>query len=358
MKIGIPRALNFYNYYPFWLGFFNELGIEVVLSDKTTKEIISKGSRLVVTETCLPVKSYVGHVLNLLEKGITNIYVPSIQSIEHKIYNCSKIRGLPDLIRNIIKQDFNLIEPTLDMSDESNNFYNYLLNSVREFGFTDIEQIKQASKAGWQLMNNFNLMLKSGLPFNKALQNIRMGKVQLTKNESEHPINVAVISHGYNLYDDHASMRILNKFENLDVRTFTPENLSKEQKIAGLKTMNAELYWANEYEMTGAAGHFLAQANIDGVVTLNAFGCGPDSLMINRIQRMAKDLKKPLLSLTVDEHTGEAGFVTRLEAFTDMLFRRKRANIIKSIEEQMFDNDYDKEFEEVYLLEDALNIEI
>ena len=53
---------------------------------------------------------------NLIEKGVKNIFVPSIQSIAPKIYNCSKIRGLPDLVRNVIKADINIIEPTLDKS--------------------------------------------------------------------------------------------------------------------------------------------------------------------------------------------------------------------------------------------------
>ena len=66
---------------------------------------------------------------------------------------------------------------------------------------------------------------------------------------------------------------------------------------------------------------------IDGIITLNAFGCGPDSLMIERITRKAKEFGKPLLSLTIDEHTGEAGFITRLEAFIDMLFRKKRSQL-------------------------------
>ena len=47
--------------------------------------------------------------------------------------------------------------------------------------------------------------------------------------------------------------------------------------------------------------------------------------MIERMTRYAKKFKKPLLNLTIDEHTGEAGFITRLEAFTDMIFRTKRA---------------------------------
>ena len=43
--------------------------------------------------------------------------------------------------------------------------------------------------------------------------------------------------------------------------------------------------------------------------------------------RKSKELNKPMLSLTIDEHTGEAGFITRLEAFIDMLYRKKRNSI-------------------------------
>ncbi len=85
MQIGIPRALSYYNYFPFWYGFFSDLGIEIILSDITTKQTMSAGSALVVPETCLPIKVYVGHILNLLDKGIDKIFVPSIQSIAPNI---------------------------------------------------------------------------------------------------------------------------------------------------------------------------------------------------------------------------------------------------------------------------------
>ena len=47
--IGIPRGMSYYEHYPFWFGFFNALGIKVILSDKTTKQTVSKGASLVVT---------------------------------------------------------------------------------------------------------------------------------------------------------------------------------------------------------------------------------------------------------------------------------------------------------------------
>ncbi|MBQ9688074.1 hypothetical protein IJV79_00400, partial [bacterium] len=57
-------------------------------------------------------------------------------------------------------------------------------------------------------------------------------------------------------------------------------------------------------------------------------GCGPDSLMLERITRKSRQFDKPLLNLTIDEHTGEAGFITRLEAFIDMLYRKKRMLVV------------------------------
>lgn len=325
MRIGIPRALSFYNYYPFWHGFFTTLGFEVVLSGKTTKSIVSAGSALVVTETCLPVKIYVGHVLDLLQnKNVDAIYTPSIQSIDYKIYNCSKIRGLPDLIRNVVKQDFKLIEPTLDKSDKDTDFYDYLADSVKELGITDKESIKKASKIGWKAQNNFNMMIHSGVSFEKAMKYAIEGKVVILKEEKEYPINVAVIAHGYNLHDDHSNMKILSKLNKFGVKTYTSDRLTQEEMKKGFKNLETDIYWANESEMTGAAGYYMKEDNIDGVITLTAFGCGPDSIMIERMNRFSKKFNKPLLSLTIDEHTGEAGFVTRLEAFTDMLFRKKR----------------------------------
>ena len=324
MKVGIPRALGYYNYYPFWHGFFEALGIEVILSSPTTKQILSKGSALVVSETCVPVKVFVGHILDLLEKGVDKIYVPSIQSIDKKIYNCSKIRGLPDLIRNVIKQDFLLIEPTLDKSQKDQGLNEYLIESVAPLGITDHAKIKQASKKGWEYQNNFKIMMKNGLPFEKALKAAITGKLIITQKATSHPISLGIIAHGYNLYDNQISMRVLEKLDKMGINAFSADMLTNEKMEEGFKTLETSIYWANEYEMTGAAGYYMTSNEIDGIVTITAFGCGPDSIMGERITRHAKKLQKPILNLTIDEHTGEAGFITRIEAFCDMIIRKKR----------------------------------
>lgn len=330
--IGIPRAMSFYNNYPFYYGFFTDLGIKVVLSDVTTKQTMSSGSALVVTETCLPVKIYIGHVLNLIDKGIDKIFVPSLQSVGPKIYNCSKIRGLPDLVRNVVKRDFTMIEATLDKSEKNQGLYEFLAETVKPFGITDEKLIKKASKAGWRCYNNFHIMSKSGMSYKKALNYALQGKVFIENNTKEYPISIALVAHGYNIYDDRACMKIFDKLEAMDVKVYTSLQLSNEQLDDGIASLGNEQYWANEYEMTGSAGHYLKDNKIDGIISLTAFGCGPDSLMVERITRKAKRFNKPLLNLTIDEHTGEAGFITRLEAFVDMLFRKKRANLINKMD--------------------------
>ena len=340
MVIGIPRGMSFYHNYPFYFGFFNALGIKIVLSDVTTKQTMTDGSALVVTETCLPIKIYVGHVLNLINKGVDKIFVPSIQSIAPKIYNCSKIRGLPDLIRNVIKQPFTMIEATLDKSEKNQGLYEFLAQAAAPFGITDMAKIKEASKAGWRTFNNFYVMTKSGMSYKKALNNALQGKVLIENDTKEYPISVALVSHGYNIFDDRASMKIIEKLESMDVKVYTSLQLSKEQALEGVNTLGERLYWANEFEMTGTAGHYLKDNKIDGIIALNAFGCGPDSLMVERIIRKAKQFNKPIINLTIDEQTGEAGFVTRLAAFVDMLFRKKRATIIDKIDIAESEHEY------------------
>jgi len=43
---------------------------------------------------------------------------------------------------------------------------------------------------------------------------------------------------------------------------------------------------------------------------------------------MKKGQKKPLMHIVIDEHTGEAGIITRLEAFIDLLRIKKGAGYV------------------------------
>ena len=81
------------------------------------------------------------------------------------------------------------------------------------------------------------------------------------------------------------------------------------------------VFWTSGRQSLGALERCLE--DVDGVITLAAFACGPDSLISDVIQRRARQAGVPSLLIYVDEHTGQAGFGTRIEAFMDMLVRRK-----------------------------------
>jgi len=86
-------------------------------------------------------------------------------------------------------------------------------------------------------------------------------------------------------------------------------------------------YWTYEHEVVGAGQHYL-ESGADGVIGIMTFGCGPDSVMMDMLHRQAARLRTtPFMCLTLEEHTAEAGIVTRLEAFLDMIRRSKRRQV-------------------------------
>lgn len=105
-KIGIPRALNVYENYPFWHRLFTELGYEVVLSSPTSKELFEKGIGTIASESvCYPAKLVHGHIISLIEKGMKTIFYPAVvyekkeSAAQQNNYNCPVVASYPEVIR-------------------------------------------------------------------------------------------------------------------------------------------------------------------------------------------------------------------------------------------------------------------
>jgi len=104
----------------------------------------------------------------------------------------------------------------------------------------------------------------------------------------------------------------------------TPEMLTAKGLETAIVRLAGSSYWTYEEEVVGAGGYYLG-SGADGVIGIMTFGCGPDSLMMDMVRRQAARLRAtPFMSLTLEEHTAEAGVVTRLEAFLDMIQSKKR----------------------------------
>ena len=100
--------------------------------------------------------------------------------------------------------------------------------------------------------------------------------------------------------------------------------LTTEELESAITRLVGKAYWTYEEEVVGAGGHYLGN-NADGVIGIMTFGCGPDSLIMDTVRREASRLRTTaFMSLTLEEHTAETGVVTRLEAFLEMIHRKKR----------------------------------
>jgi len=327
IKVGIPRALLYYQYYPMWRVFFEELGVEVVVSPPTTQTTLFSGSSRVVADTCLPVKVFLGHVLSLVEE-CDYMFIPAIRSVKRKIYNCSKFLGLPDMTRAVIPESPPVLGIEVDVNRGRRRLYHTIYKLGRHFTW-DPFKVRQASIAAWQAHLNYKQLMAShnftppqaierifGIP--QAEPTARQGS--LISDQT----TIAIIGHPYLIYDEHINHRLIHRIEQAGSRVLTPEMVTTAELESAITKLTGRAYWTYEEEVVGAGEYYLGSGT-DGVIGAMAFGCGPDSLMMDMVRRQAARLRAtPFMSLTLEEHTTEAGIVTRLEAFLDMIHRKRR----------------------------------
>lgn len=334
MNIGIPRALLYYQYFPMWKTFFEGLGGEVVISPPTTKAIIASGASRVVADTCLPVKVFLGHVLSLIGK-CDYIFIPTIRSLKSKIYNCSKFLGLPEMTRAVVTDCPPILDITIDMNKGMRNIYRSI-DKLGSYFTRNTSDIKRASLDAWQVHLEYRrLMFKEGFTPPRAMETITgLEEAGVSHLSTEMEISssspaltkptIALIGHPYLLYDEYLNHRLVHRLERAGNRVLTPEMLSSEELESASVKLAGTTYWTYGEEVVGAGEHYL-QSGADGVIGVLTFGCGPDSLMMEMVRRRASKLKTtPFMSIVLEEHTAETGIITRLEAFLDMINRRKR----------------------------------
>ena len=330
IRIGIPRALLYYQYYPMWQTFFAELGAEAVVSPPTTGTMLTSGSSRVVADTCLPVKIFLGHVLSLVER-CDYLFVPAIRSVKRQVYNCSKFLGLPDMTRAVIPESPPILDIEIDINKGKHDLYQTIYRLGRHFTWSPFK-IRQAGKAAWQAHLDYRrLMSDSGLTPPQAIERMfsppgEPPKTPATGSTSAQA-TIALIGHPYLLYDEYINHRLIHRLERANNRVLTPEMLTTEEADLAVTRLVGRDYWTYEAEVVGAGEHYL-RSESDGVIGIIAFGCGPDSVMMDMVHRQATRLRAtPFMSLTLDEHTAEAGIATRLEAFLDMIHIRQRREV-------------------------------
>jgi predicted nucleotide-binding protein (sugar kinase/HSP70/actin superfamily) len=320
MKVGIPRCLLYYCYYPLWKKFITELGGEVILSPATNKKIMESGAKKAFDDTCLPVKLVFGHVEQIKEK-VDCLFIPRLVSVEKDAFTCPKMIGLPDMIR----AGFTQLPPVIDTCFDLKNGVS-VERSFQELGKA-MGATRGAARAALAKANaeqkKFEMAMEKGLTPQEAIE----GASHIANRKSQ-GLKIGLIGRSYNLYDDYVNMDLIQRLHRLGCHIVTAEMLPSGVIHKEATSWKDEIFWTFGRKVVGAACHFFRTGDVDGVVCCMSFECGPDSLLHVLVEdEERKQTKIPLLTLVLDEHTAEAGIATRVEAFVDMIKRRKRLSM-------------------------------
>jgi predicted nucleotide-binding protein (sugar kinase/HSP70/actin superfamily) len=322
LRVGIPRALSYYQYFPAWKAFFEALGAETVVSPSTNKAIFTSGNSQAVAETCLPVKLFFGHVISLTDK-CDYMFIPAMRSLGKKAYYCSKFIGLPDMTIALVPECPTVLDPEIDLNKGRRSLYSTIYSLGRHFS-SDKSQIKKAVEQAKE----------AHLAYRKEMSDRKITPIQAL-NEMHRDedrsyleadispgLSVAVIGHQYVIYDDYINHRLISRLQAMEVRVLTPEMAEQEALDIAMTKLVGTPHWSFEADIIGAGEYYL-EAKVDGIISVAVFGCGPDSMMIDMVRHRASEFRTPFLHLSLDEHTSEGGLVTRLEAFLDMVKRKR-----------------------------------
>lgn len=298
MTIGIPRALIYWKKPIFWESFFENLGLKVLLSPATNKEIVELGLKAADPETCFSTKVYWGHLI-WLDGKCDYLFIPRLKASEEKLEYCPKFFGIPDVAKIIVKTKI----LTADF-DERKEEFEKTLEKLRAKLAKSPKEIKTAFEAASSAAR-------------KADEKARESFLKKIKSEKK---KIVIVSHPYNLYDEYVNLRIKENLAKLGAETIfideIPSGGVEPRDDGGIRM--PDFHWEFGKEMMDKIGAAL-NYEIAGAIEISSFQCGCDAVMKEFVESKFKRNKIPFLYLIIDEQTGEAGFQTRLEAFMDTL---------------------------------------
>lgn len=298
VKIGLPRSLFYYYHGTLWKGFFEELGHEVIVSPKTNPEIMKLGTLLANDEMCLSFKNFLGHV-KYLEGKCDCILVPRIDNYGSANQTCTNFLAAYDIVSNLIETP--ILNYNIALTDhEDEQFAFSMLGNVFHHSKKEIDDAYQKAKQKEQIL-------------------WKRKRKQNEKNLKMKGIKLLFVGHPYNLYDAMIGEPLAQLFQEHEVTILYCDAFPKTVTAKLSEKLSQTLYFKYNKENIGSIE--LLKHQIDGVVFLTTFPCGPDSLVNELVMRK---IKLPYLNFIIDDVSSMTGFETRIESFLDILVERNQ----------------------------------
>ncbi len=312
VRIGIPRTLEFWDSMPFWKTFFQTLGYEVVLSNRSTPEVYTRGLASISSDTiCLPAKMAHGHILDLLEKKVDRIFNPLVLkvSLENKSsaesWMCPVIQGYAEVVRI---HD----EPEKYGSMYDAPAFQWDTHKARKRQITDYARsrlgIKKDSMIEAAIANADQAMRE----FRQSLLDEGLAAMQTLSAEK---FGVVVAGRPYHA-DGYINHGLASHFTSMGIPVLDLESLPglHEIDLSGtmLETNNAF------HTRLLSAGILAARHPHLEYVQVVSFGCGHDAILSDELVRlMEQESGKTPLVLKLDEGENRGPVGIRVRSFVE-----------------------------------------
>lgn len=358
MKVTFPHMGNIY--LPL-KALFDDLGVEVIIPPKCSKKTSDIGIRYSPELICLPFKINLGNYLESIEKGADTIIIPG---------GCGPCRlGYYGQVIKEIFDDNNIDVEVIVLEAPDAQLGKFLSMLKRVIHTRNPYKIGKAFRNALVLLNKLNsfeqIMLKNK-PYEKykgVIKNLHVSMIDKledsigsslmiktvdkaldelnkirTVNDRTEVIRVGIVGEIYTVLEDSVNFNIIEKLNDMGVEVhkslssgeWFAENLNKlfSGEAKGIGAKEAAKPYINSFvggHGRESVGNTVLYGNkgFDGVIHLMPFNCMPEIVARSILSKVHNEKNIPVLTLLLDEMTGEAGYVTRLEAFVDLLRNRK-----------------------------------
>lgn len=356
--VSFPHIGNYY--IPIYNLLTNILDMEttsIMIPKKISKNTIQEGGKYSPDYVCTPFKYNLGNFIESLESG-ANVIIQAGGGCRYGYYAEVQEQILRDLgydfkyitlcvndglNLNKVYQKFKSINPKLTLNKLISKVILalrilILMDKFDEYARENMVYEKNPGEMK-KLQNKFLMELKKVKnlrELSKIYKNYinKLKRIELDK--SKELLKIGIVGELFSSMEPFSSFFIEEKLTNMGVKVkrYTTATYLLFQKAFNekklLKEANGYIEYALGADGTESVAHSLEliKNGYDGIIHIKPFGCTPEINAMPILQKISNDSKIPIIYLTFDLQTSEAGINTRIEAFYDMLQMKKEKKVI------------------------------
>ncbi|MCP5050882.1 MAG: hypothetical protein GY940_27200, partial [bacterium] len=147
---------------------------------------------------------------------------------------------------------------------------------------------------------------------------------------SQEPVFI-LVGRPYNLHDKGINLGIPEKIAGMGYRVIPIDMLTLDTHALSQGNYH-NIFWKYGQRIVAVTKLINESKNIFPIYMTN-FNCGPDSFLLSYTEEEIKG--KPMLILELDEHDSDGGYLTRIEAFLDVVKAYMRNEAVKPAANRM-----------------------